>query len=93
MNQQSGNAVAMGDMIRLATAIADRAAVDDIRSMATAAPGGYWDTRTMLDEREHSAAWIDMATQAIDYAALRGLITRHPRDHYLVRVKHVPQPF
>lgn len=90
MTGRADNAVALGDQVRLACAIADRACVDDIRSMAIAAPGGYWDTRPMLDPREHSAAWIDMAEQALAYAELRGLIQRHPADHHLVRVQYVP---
>lgn len=88
----AANAVSMGEQVRLACAIADRACVDDIRTMAVAAPGGYWDTRPMLDDREHSPAWIDMAQQALAYADLRGLLQRHPADHHLVRIKHVPQP-
>lgn len=86
------NAVALGDQVRLATAIADRAAAEDVRTMAIAAPQGYWDTRPMLDSREHSPAWIDMAEQAIQYLELRALLQRHPIDRYLVRLKHVPQP-
>lgn len=89
---EAANAVSMGEQEVLARAIADRACVDDIRTMAVAAPGGYWDTRPMLDDREHSPAWIDMARQALAYADLRGLLQRHPADHHLVRIKHVPQP-
>jgi hypothetical protein len=83
-------AVALGDQARLAHAIADRAAVDDLRSMATAAPAGYWDTRPMLDSNEHSPCWIDMAIQALQYLELRRLIARHPHDHHLVRVLREP---
>lgn len=92
MNAPAANPVRLGEQARLAHAIADRACVDDIRSMAASAPGGYWDTRPMLDSREHSAAWIDMAQQALDYAHLRGLLQRHPLHDHLVRITHVPQP-
>ena len=89
---EAANAVCMGEQVRLACAIADRACVDDIRTMAVAAPGGYWDTRPMLDGREDSPAWLDLAQQALPYADLPLRLHRAPAARHLVRIKHVPQP-
>lgn len=66
--------------------IADRAAIDDIRGAAIPAGGGWLDTRSMLDLREHSPLYVDIATEALLYAELRGLIERHNHATHLVRV-------
>lgn len=68
--------------------IADRACLDDIRAAAIPAGGGWLDTRSMLDLREHSELYVDIAAEALLYAELRGLIERHHHATHLVRVVH-----
>lgn len=71
--------------------LADQAAVCDIQSESHGyvdADGRRWyDTRPMLDPREHADEVIDMARVAIDYALHRGLISRHPVLPHLVRME------
>ncbi len=78
----------------LAFRIADRAAVHDIEIFAAecgrdAAGRPVYDTRPMLDEREHSPDCVEMATQAIAYAASRGLIraTSEATPHHVAIVR------
>lgn len=85
-------ALGVGEQVRLAVAIADRAVLDDIRSLSAAARAPWWDTRPMLDEYERAPHTIDIAQQALSYAELRGLIRRHPEQHYLVRIAREPLP-
>lgn len=76
-------------LLREALAIADRAVLADIECEAVAEhiEGQRWyDTRPMLDPRERPADFIEMARQAIEYAVQRGLVERHHRSAYLVRV-------
>jgi hypothetical protein len=70
--------------------IADAAAVADIESSCPSSMVGgqrWHDTRPMLDEREHCSEVIDMARQALDHAAERGLIERRLSEPHLVRIK------
>jgi hypothetical protein len=46
----------------------------------------WYDTRPMLDEREHAPQSIDMAREALAYAEARELIERHPEQPHLVRL-------
>lgn len=46
----------------------------------------YWDTRPMLDPREHAPEALDMALQALDFAVLSGLAVRHQDKPYLLRI-------
>lgn len=66
----------------LALRIANRAAVEDIEANAirvwTMTSGLWYDVRPMLDPREASPEVIDMASEAIAYAAKSGLIEQHP---------------
>jgi hypothetical protein len=48
--------------------------------------GTWWDTRPMLDPREHAPQVVDMATEALQYALDTGLAIRHPRAPHLVRL-------
>lgn len=74
----------------LAHQLADRAVVTDIETEAVAttdAQGRCWyDTRPMVDAREHSDDVIEMNLQALSYAHERGLISPHPVQTYLVRI-------
>jgi hypothetical protein len=74
----------------MAHRIADRAVVADIESEAvphTDAQGLIWsDTSCMLDPREMCDDFVEMNTQALDYAQQRGLITRHPKFGHLVLI-------
>jgi hypothetical protein len=85
----------MAELVRHATQIADRAVVADIETEAVhmaSLPGrpSWWDVRPMLDEREHSPLCIDMATQALQYALMRGLVVRHEEQAHLVRIVRHP---
>lgn len=73
--------------------IADRCAVADIEceGIAEVIDGvKHYDTRVMLDEREHCSDSVEMARQAIDYALARGLVARHPTLPHMVRVVQQP---
>jgi hypothetical protein len=87
------NAVQAGLLMLHILQIADRAVVSDIELSATCVPGEsprWYDTRPMLDDREHSSPIVDMNTQALDYALLRGLIVRHASQSHLVRITRQP---
>lgn len=75
--------------------IANRAVVCDIESECVRVDMGdslrWYDTRPMVDPREHSPDCIDMATQALHYGEQAGLIERHPAHRHLVRVTQVGQ--
>ncbi len=81
-------------LLRLAIAYADRAVVSDLEQLPAEPPGPdritWRDTRSMLNEWEQPPEFIDMARQALDYAALRRLIVRHPQHHHLVRITRLP---
>lgn len=78
------------DLLGMALAIANRAAICDIETECVAttdAAGVRWyDTRPMLDPREHSGEIIDMAVEVLLFAAESGLIRRHAEHRYLVRI-------
>lgn len=80
-------------MFSTAMAIANRAVVADIETacvlVALDEPGRWYDTRPMLDPREHSPQAIDMATQALAYAVYVGLAKHHSTLPHLVRI-HKP---
>ena len=69
--------------------LADEAARADIETMShrVVIDGRpYWDTRPMLDPREHPEQVRDQAAIAIDHALDRKLFERHPqRPHLLYR--------
>lgn len=83
------NPVQAAELVRRGLMLADRATVSDIEceGIPVEEDGQRWyDVRPMLDEHEHSAPVIDMATEALQYALMRGLIQRHPRMQHLVRI-------
>lgn len=68
--------------------LADRYVIEVILadSVAERSAGQRWfDTRPMLDEREHALPTIDQAREVLAYAEARGLIKRHTQHGYLVR--------
>lgn len=71
--------------------IANAAVVADIESNCPAlrSPCGtmtWYDTRPMVDEREHSPEVVDMAAVAIQYGVEAGLLLRHAEHPYWLRV-------
>lgn len=46
----------------------------------------WWDTRPMVDLREHSPHMVDMANLAIGYAISTGIAFPHPQRPYLLRL-------
>ncbi len=86
------NAVQAAELVRHAMQIADAAVVADIESEGLSVDGsaGWYDVRPMLSENEHSTQCIDMATQALRYAVMRGLAQRHPDHAHLVRITRSP---
>lgn len=77
----------------IAERIADRAVVADIEAWCPAFKlhDVTWiDVRPLLDERELSMQCIDMNTEALAYAEMRGLIARHPDHAHLVRITRHP---
>lgn len=77
-------------LIQQAFALANCHVVADIQTNCVPvrqADGQLWyDTRPMLDPREHCAQVLDMATQALAYAQASGLIERAPQAPHLVRL-------
>ena len=51
-----------------------------------------WDTRPMLDAREHCNEVLDMLQLRLLYAELRGLIERDAKFPHLVRINPLPEP-
>ena len=80
-------------LAKLQQRIADAAVIADIETACVrTGPAAHrlWDTRPMLDPREHCPESIDMAELALLYAELRGLITIDTLHPHLVRIN--PQP-
>lgn len=72
--------------------IADRAVLSDIETEGVrvgARSDRTYDVRPMLDERERGAESVDMASEAIAYALVRGLI-QQAGEPWLVRVVAKP---
>lgn len=84
----------MGDVMRLAVTIADRAVLELIESEAfRGGPGadeGWLDVRPMVSEHEHSPRNADLNRAYLSYADTRRLITRHPADNNRVRIVRRP---
>jgi hypothetical protein len=90
MSAANINAVQAAELVRHSMQIADQAVVCDIETGAVpvrdADDRRWYDVRPMLDEREHCTQMIDMATQGLAYALMRGLVQRHPTAAHLVRI-------
>jgi hypothetical protein len=79
------------ERMQRAIRIADAAVAADIETGCprhVEAGRTWYDTRPMLDPREHSPEMLDMATDAIQYGVETGLLVRHAEHSYLVRVEH-----
>ena len=80
-------------LVQQAFALANARAIADIESVCVplrAADGLRWyDTRPMLDPREHAGEAIDMAAQVLAYAEACGLIRR---DAVLRHMVCITQP-
>lgn len=77
--------------IRRGLAIANAAVLADIETggvrvwpAAAPYPGRWFDTRPMVDEREHAPHVVDMARRALAYALEAGLVQAHPLHRHLV---------
>jgi hypothetical protein len=92
MNPPPDRAAQLGEQLRTATAIADRAVVCliECEGIRLEQPGGavWYDTAPMVDPREQPPQAIDINTEELRYAELRGLIQRDPLHPHLVRVQH-----
>lgn len=81
------------DMLLALVDVATGAITADIQSecQRTTAPGEptgrlWWDTRPMVDEREHEPEVVAMATRALALGAEMQIIHRHPLHPHLVRI-------
>lgn len=86
-------AEAHADMMRRAMLIARAAVIADIESECVAETVGaqrWWDTRPMLDAREHAPAVVDMARESLQYALDTAIVTGHPTVAHLVRINRRP---
>lgn len=75
-------------MLQIAMRIANRNVVADIETNALRVfphlAGRWYDTRPMLDPREHCGPVLDMLTEALAYAEQAGLVRRHATERWLV---------
>ena len=88
-------AALMAEQTRLAFAIADREAVSAIEYDApkVTPPDSletWLDIHHLLSPDEQPTVFIDMNTQVLAYARMRGLIVHHPKRPTLVRIVHRP---
>lgn len=80
--------------LRMAFTLANHKVLQDITSGSVPVwldwPGRSriraFDTRPMIDPREHCNDVLDMAAQALCYGEALGLFERHPVQRYLVRL-------
>lgn len=74
----------------LAHRLAERAVAADVELHAAAAStddGRKWyDTRPMVDPREHCPECVDMAREALEYGLKCGVLIQHQTFAWLVRV-------
>ena len=76
-------AEAHAEIMRRTMRIARAAVVADIQSECTRetiSGEHWWDTRPMLDPREHAPDVVDMARDALDYALDTAIVRRHPHQ-------------
>jgi hypothetical protein len=48
-------------------------------------PGRWYDTRPMLDPREHSGPVLDMHAELLQFGQDTGALVRHPSQPHLLR--------
>ena len=79
-------------LIDQAFALANQYVVTDIECncVDVVLDGGHrwYDTRPMLDLREHSPTYVDINAEAINFALQVGLAAQHPQRPYLLRLVH-----
>jgi hypothetical protein len=46
----------------------------------------WYDTRPMLDPREHAPDVVEMSHQALQWAEAEGVVQRHPEQRHLARI-------
>ena len=95
VHDRTPSAALMGEMLRLAMLLADRAAIDEIDAHATPSPrpdclDTWLDVQPMLSLHERAPASVDQAACVIAYARMRGLTRHHPKHAHLVRVVRRP---
>ncbi len=75
-------------LLRRGLAIGNQAVIDTVRTEAVRVnlpePGDWFDTRPMLDPREHAPENINSAAEALSYGESAGLLRRHPVQRHLV---------
>ena len=80
-------------LLRRGLSIGNRAVIETIESEGVRVqlpePGRWYDTRPMLDPREHSHEVIDMAAEAISYGEAAGLVRRHSAQRHLLCIVYV----
>lgn len=78
------------ELITLGLTLAIRFAVSDLELNAlrtkTDEPGWWYDTRPMLDPREHCGQAVDMAVETLRFGEAAGAFLRHPTQRHLVRI-------
>ncbi len=87
------NAQDMAAMAALERRLAERAVIADLETTCDSIVidgTPWWDTRPMIDPREHAQEVCDMAREALQYAECRELITWHPQHPHLARVLRQP---
>lgn len=85
----STSAMHISVLVGHAVSIADEAVLILLRSECAFSETGtyrWYDTRPMLDEREHSGPNVDQHRQCLEYASLRHLVFADPDQPHLVRL-------
>ena len=76
------------ELLRRGLAIGNAAVISTLECEGVrehlAEPGRWYDTRPMVDPREHDSPVIDMAAEAISYGEAAGLLRRHSVLRHLV---------
>jgi hypothetical protein len=75
-------------LLQRGLAIGNQAVIETVECEAVRVqlpePGRWYDTRPMLDPREHAPQVIDMAAEALSYGETAGLLRRHTAHRHLV---------
>lgn len=75
-------------LLRRAFVLSNHYVVSTITAECAHTQGGWYDTRPMLDEREHAPASVDTFREILQYGIDAGLLERHAADRAMVRVRH-----
>lgn len=78
------------DLLRRWLEYGNKAVIADIESecvrVQMSEPGIWYDSRPMVDPREHAPQVVDEAAEALSLAESFGLIVRHPVQRYMLRI-------